>query len=145
MFTSNIIFKTFKEKKKIPNLNKKLFSLLNDNNEIIKSLSKNYKDSFDKKFLQKYKKDKDFRVIGMGGSTLGTQAIYEFLDEKIKKKFTFIDNLKVKKKIRKKNKTNLIISKSGNTIETIVNTNLFVNKKDKNIFITEKKKVIFIF
>ena len=52
MFTSNIIFKTFKEKKKIPNLNKKLFSLLNDNNEIIKSLSKNYKDSFDKKFLQ---------------------------------------------------------------------------------------------
>ena len=140
MFTSNIIFKTFKEKKKIPNLNKKLFSLLNDNNEIIKSLSKNYKDSFDKKFLHKYKKDKDFRVIGMGGSTLGTQAIYEFLDEKIKKKFSFIDNLKVKKKIRKKNKTNLIISKSGNTIETIVNTNLFVNKKDKNIFITENKK-----
>ena len=60
--------------------------------------------------------------------------------KKIKKNFTFIDNLKVKKKIRKKNKTNLIISKSGNTIETIVNTNLFVNKKDKNIFITENKK-----
>ena len=140
MFTSNIIFKTFEKKKKIQNLNKKLFSLLNNNNEIIKSLSKNYKDSFDKKFINKYKKDTNFRVIGMGGSTLGTQTIYEFLNEKIKKKFSFLDNLKVKKKISKKKKTNIIISKSGNTIETIINTNLFVNKKDKNIFITENKK-----
>jgi glucose-6-phosphate isomerase len=29
----------------------------------------------------------------MGGSTLGTQAIYNFLEKKIKKKFSFIDNL----------------------------------------------------
>ena len=41
----------------------------------------------------------------------------------------------------KKNKfTNLIISKSGNTIETIANSNILLNKKDKNIFITENKK-----
>ena len=141
MFTSNILFKTFKENKKNPKLKKKLFLLLKDDNEILKSLSKNYKDSFDKKILYKYKKDKDFNVIGMGGSTLGTQTIYEFLHTKIKKNFSFIDNLKVKKKKKlKKKKTNLIISKSGNTIETIVNTNLFVNKKDKNIFVTENKK-----
>jgi glucose-6-phosphate isomerase len=140
MFTSNILFKTFKQKKKIPNLNKKLFSLLKNKNEVLKSLSKNYKDSFDKKLLHKYKKDRDFRIIGMGGSTLGAQTIYEFLNEKIKKNFSFIDNIKVKKKINPKKKTNLIISKSGNTIETIINTNLFVNKKDKNIFITENKK-----
>ena len=30
----------------------------------------------------------------MGGSTLGTQAIYDFLKNKIKKNFFFIDNLK---------------------------------------------------
>ena len=140
MLTSNILFKKFKENKKNPKLNKKLFSLFKDRNEVLNSLSKNYLDSFDQQNLNKYKKDKDFRVIGMGGSTLGAQAIFDFLNEKIKKNFSFIDNIEVKKKISKKKKTNLIISKSGNTIETIVNTNLFVNKKDKNIFITENKK-----
>ena len=29
----------------------------------------------------------------MGGSTLGAQAIYDFLKKKIKKKFIFVDNL----------------------------------------------------
>jgi len=32
----------------------------------------------------------------------------------------------------------LVISKSGNTLETIANSNIFIKKKDKNIFITEK-------
>ena len=139
MLTSNILFKNFKRNKKNLKLNKKLFSLLNDKNEVFSSLSKNYKDSFDSKILNKYKKNNDFRVIGMGGSTLGTQTIYQFLNEKIKKNFSFIDNLKVEKNNKKK-RVNLIISKSGNTIETIVNTNLLVNKNEKNIFITENKK-----
>ena len=77
----------------------------------------------------------------MGGSSLGAQAIYDFLKNKIKKNFLFIDNLQARKKIsKKKNFTNLVISKSGNTIETIANVNILVKKKDKNIFITEKKK-----
>ena len=109
MFTSNIIFKNFKENKKNPKLNKKLLSLFKEKNEVLKSLSKNYSDSFDKKFLKKYKKDKDFRVIGMGGSTLGAQTIYDFLNEKVKKNFSFIDNIETKKKINKKKKKNLII------------------------------------
>ena len=139
MLTSNILFKNFKRNKKNLKLNKKLFSLLNDKNEVLSSLSKNYKDSFDSKILNKYKKNNDFRVIGMGGSTLGTQTIYQFLNEKIKKNFSFIDNLKIEKNNKKK-RVNLIISKSGNTIETIVNANLLVNKNDRNIFITENKK-----
>jgi glucose-6-phosphate isomerase len=77
----------------------------------------------------------------MGGSTLGAQTIYDFLRKKIKKNFLFIDNLQAITKVNKDKKiTNLVISKSGNTIETIINTNLFVKKKDKNIFITENKK-----
>ena len=32
------------------------------------------------------------------------------------------------------------MSKSGNTIETIVNSNILIKKKDTNIFITENKK-----
>ena len=41
--------------------------------------------------------------------------------------------------LKKKKFTNLIVSKSGNTLETIVNTNLYLKKKDKNIFLTENK------
>ena len=40
----------------------------------------------------------------------------------------------------KKNFLNLVVSKSGNTIETIVNSNILINKNDQNIFITENKK-----
>ena len=76
----------------------------------------------------------------MGGSSLGTQAIYDFLKHKIKKNFEFIDNLQPNIKKNNKKYLNLIISKSGNTIETIVNTNIFIQKNNKNIFITENKK-----
>ena len=76
----------------------------------------------------------------MGGSTLGAQAIYDFLKPNIKKNFEFIDNLQpIRKKKDNKNYTNFIISKSGNTIETIANSNILIKKKDKNIFITENK------
>ena len=35
---------------------------------------------------------------------------------------------------------NLVISKSGNTIETLVNSNILIKKNNQNIFITENKK-----
>jgi glucose-6-phosphate isomerase len=76
----------------------------------------------------------------MGGSFLGTQAIYDFLINKINKNFTFVNNLQSNiKKDNKKKFANLVVSKSGETIETIVNSNLLIKKKDKNIFITENK------
>ena len=75
----------------------------------------------------------------MGGSILGTQAIHDFLRHKIKKKFIFIDNLKSAQKKETKTFTNIVVSKSGNTIETIVNANLLIKKSDQNIFITENK------
>ena len=74
----------------------------------------------------------------MGGSSLGAQAIYDFLSHKIKKNFYLLIISKIIKKFKKA--VNLIISKSGNTLETIVNTNILVKKSDKNIFITENKK-----
>ena len=143
MLTTSISFKNFKIRTNKSIVKKKIISLIKNKNHVISSLSKNYKNSFDKKKLKKYKKDLNYRVIGMGGSTLGTQAIYDFLNDKIKKKFSFIDNLQVSQKKNKKNKknffTNLIVSKSGNTIETIINSNILIKKKDKNIFITENK------
>ena len=141
MLTKNIKLKLFTKKKLNKNLKKKLKTLLNEENFIIKSLKKEYKNNFNKKTISKFKNFINYRVIGMGGSSLGTQAIYDFLEHKIKKKFEFLDNLKSHtKKNKKKRCLNLIISKSGNTTETIVNTNIFVQKKNKNIFITENKK-----
>ncbi len=142
MLSPRISFKNFRSKKvKSSLIKKKLINLIKEKNEILKSLSKNYKNNFNHKNLKKFKKSLDYRVIGMGGSSLGAQAIYDFLRHKIKKNFFFINNLKRNKlEKKKKNHNNLIISKSGNTIETIVNVNLLIEKQDKNIFITENKK-----
>ena len=140
MITSGIFFKNFKIKKKNLGLKKKFKDLIQNNDQVIKSLNKNYKDFFEKKSLKKYKNFNDLRLIGMGGSSLGTQAIYSFLKHKVKKKFVFIDDLSSQPKINQSKKNlNLIVSKSGNTIETIVNSNILIKKNHKNIFITENK------
>ena len=140
MITNGIIFKNFLIKKKFKQVSKDLNLILKKKNQVIQSLSANYKNSFDIKKLNKYKNFKYFRVIGMGGSSLGTEAIYDFLRKKIKKNFSFINDLDVSNKNDKnKNCLNLVVSKSGETLETIVNTNLIINKQDKNLIITENK------
>jgi glucose-6-phosphate isomerase len=139
MLTTNIRFINFQKKKRF-NVSKILHFLLKENNHVINSLRKNYKDSFNKKKINHLQKKLDYRIIGMGGSTLGSQAIYDFLKKKIRKKFVFIDNLNANNKKKKKNYNNLIISKSGNTIETIANANILIKKKDNNLFITENKE-----
>ena len=146
MLTSNIKFINFIQKqKKKPIYN---FKQLKKENWIKKyklllSLTPNYKYSYTKAQIKNLKKQNFFRLIGMGGSTLGAKAIYKFLQDKTKKKFVFIDNLKPKlSKYEKSNEAvNIIISKSGNTLETIINTSILINQnqKSKNIFITEKK------
>ena len=141
MLTPRINFKNFQVKINSKEIKKDINYLLNLNNELINSLKKNYKFSYKKKLIHKYKKFSNVRIFGMGGSILGTQAIYDFLKHKIKKKFYFINNLKsFTKNQNTHNFLNLIVSKSGNTTETIVNANLCIKKKQENIFITENKK-----
>ena len=145
MLTKNILSKTFKFKK-----NKKVLSewkkikeeYKNNNNPVISSFSKKYKNHFDfKKIKKKYSSFNNVKIFGMGGSILGSEAIYSFLNHKIKKNFLFVNNLKSEKeKFLNKNKTlNLIISKSGNTLETVANLNSEKNNKN-NIFIVENNK-----
>ena len=142
MLTKNINFNNFPYKKK--NNIKNIFNDIKKNyflgkEQLLLSLSDRYKYSFDLKKISKLKKFSIYRIIGMGGSVLGAEAIYNFLKFKIKKKFIFLNNLKsgVNKKF-KKDILNLIISKSGNTLETIANLN--TQKINSNcIFITENK------
>jgi len=138
MLTKNIVFKNFKSTKISLKVKKNLKNLLKEDNQVIESLKQSYKNRYNFKTINKLKKNLSIRIIGIGGSILGAKAIYNFLS--IKKKIYFIDNLKSRYDLKKKKYLNLVISKSGNTLETITNANILLSKRDKNIFITENKK-----
>ena len=142
MLTKNLTFENFVNKKVNLKLKNYLKELISSKNEVINSLSRGYKYSYTKKSIKKLKGYKDIRIFGMGGSSLGTLAIYDFLKHKINKNFYFLTNLNQKIKFPKKKYLNLVISKSGNTLETIVNSNLYINKNDKNVLVSDNKKSI---
>ena len=118
--------------------------IISQNSTLLKYLINNSKFEF--KF-KKFKKFKTILIIGMGGSILGAKAIYDFLKHKTKKNFIFIDNLDENylKSIKKNNNLSkslfIIISKSGNTTETISNTYFFKSflKSKNTIILTENK------
>ena len=146
--SENIHYQGF-VKKKIKKKNKlqkfpSLKSLLK-NYPLLNTLTSNYTYNYDKKILNNLKKFNDYNLIGIGGSALGTKAIYDFLNYKIKKKFYFYDNLQNSEILKSNtNRLNIIVSKSGNTLETISNLNLISlrQKKNTNLIITENKKNI---
>ncbi len=139
MLTKNINFKNFKFNKNNKNVLKLFNNLIKEKNEILKSLGTDYEDSFKNKDLSIFKKYPIVSIIGIGGSILGAKCIYNFLKKKIKKKFIFKDDLEIKN-LNNRKSLNLIISKSGNTLETIINSNILIKKNSPNIFITENKK-----
>ena len=142
MLSKNIDFQNFKKVKKIKKISKIFENLLKNQPSFFETLKPAYKYSYSKKVLSKYKKFLNIRIIGMGGSVLGSEAIHDFLNKKIKKKLTFVNNLNnIDDYLQDKNiNLNLIISKSGNTLETIANSNTLIKKKDSNIIITENKE-----
>ena len=141
MLTRNIKFKNFKIKKNSKQIKKDLKNILLNRNAVLDSLSTNYKSSYNKKTILKFKKFSNIRIIGMGGSILGTESIFYFLKNRIKKNLFFFNNLqsKIDTGSSKKKYLNIIVSKSGNTLETISNSNIIIKNQDKNIFITENK------
>ena len=136
-----MIFKNFLNIKKNISVKKDFLNLLKKQPQLFETLKPTYKYSYSKKKISKYKKFSNIRVIGMGGSILGAEAIYDFLKKKIKKKIIFVNNLNSNAGyLNVKNiNLNLIISKSGNTLETIANANTLIKNKDSNIIITENK------
>lgn len=122
-------------------------------NNFFNMFNKSFKLNFSNKDLKRFQKYKTVVVIGMGGSVLGSEAIYEFLKTKIKKKFFFLNNLdleaidNLKKKISIDKSLFIIISKSGNTIETLSNTFFLkiISKNKKNIIIISEKKNNFLY
>jgi len=115
---------------------------------LLESYKKDYKFDFSTSTVKKFSKYNNIVIIGMGGSILGTKSIYSFLKKKIRKEVFFFDNLDpnlhlVYKKIKNlKNTCFIVVSKSGNTLETITNLNIIFSKsllKNKLVIITELK------
>ena len=82
MLTKNINFHNFSCKKK--NTVKNIFNQIKKNyflgkEKLLLSLSDQYKYSFDVKKISKFKRFSIYRIIGMGGSVLGAEAIYNFI------------------------------------------------------------------
>ena len=143
---NNSIFKKFSK-----NFNKIVSQVnldIKNKEKTLNILSDDFKFNFRTKDLEKFKKFKTIVLIGMGGSILGAEAINNFLKKKIKKKIYFFDNIDSKKilELKKKEELNkflfLVISKSGNTIETISNflSLNIIKKNSKNIIIIFEKK-----
>ncbi|MDC0937648.1 glucose-6-phosphate isomerase [Pelagibacteraceae bacterium] len=160
MKKKNLLIKNIIQKKYLNSKLKKKFSIkfkkiinkietsIDSPSQIYSILNKDFKFDFDIQNLKKFKKFKTVALIGMGGSILGSEAIYNFLNIKIKKKFYFFDNIDEKKLSIFKKEFNLnkvlflVISKSGNTVETLSNF-LFLNiikKNQKNIILISEKK-----
>ena len=143
MFSKKIKITCFDLKKKNNDKIKRILSEIlqkkNSKYKIINTFSSNYKYTYNKKNLNKFKKYKTLSIFGLGGSSLCIKAIYDFLRFKIRKKVYFYDNLDVvPPKITKNRNLDIVISKSGSTLETVVNQNIFSNSK--KLFITENKK-----
>ncbi len=159
----NIKYKNFVLPTFLKNLNKKNYNnsfskiLIDieknlDNKNTLNVLSKNFILNFNNKDLNRFKKFKKIAIIGMGGSILGSEAIYEFLEKKIKKKVFFLDNINEKKihSLNNQNKSKIlfiVISKSGNTIETISNLLYLkvLKRNSKNIIIISEKNNNYLF
>jgi glucose-6-phosphate isomerase len=136
--------KLYKNYKKI--LNKVIIDTKNPK-KTLNVLSHNFKFNFQIQDLKRFNTFKTIVLVGMGGSILGSKAIHGFLRKKIKKNFYFFDNLNSKEiKEFKKKKLNkvlyIIISKSGNTIETLSNLFSFniIKKNSKNIILVSERK-----
>ena len=125
-----------------------LVDLRNFKIPLLESFKKNYEFDFSKLMIKKFSIYKNIIIVGMGGSILGTKSIYSFLKNKTKKNVFFFDNLDINlnhqfKNIKQiKNSCFIVVSKSGNTLETIANLNIAFSKKllkNKLIIITEIK------
>ncbi len=134
---------------------KNLFNI--KENFFFNTLSEQYqKNLFLKKIILKKKLHKNILIVGMGGSVLGTKMLSSFFG--LDKNYYFLDSLNnsaVNDLIRKDlSKFSIfIISKSGQTLETLTNCNIILNDFNKRkkeisknfIIISERNSILFNF
>ena len=127
--------------------------LNNKENFFLNTLSEEYQKSlFLKRIVLKKRIHKNILIVGMGGSVLGTKMLSSFFG--LDKNYYFLDSLNnstvndfIKKDLSKF--SIFIISKSGQTLETLTNCNIILNnfkkiKKEisKNFIIISEKNTV---
>jgi len=70
---------------------------IKNSNKTLHVLNSKFKFNFKINEIKKFRKFKTIAIIGMGGSILGAEAIYNFLNKKIKKRVYFFNDLNEKK------------------------------------------------
>ncbi len=144
-----------KNLRKCSEIFKNLFNI--KENFFFNTLSEQYqKNLFLKKIVLKKKLHKNILIVGMGGSVLGTKMLSSFFG--LDKNYYFLDSLNnsaVNDLIRKDlSKFSIfIISKSGQTLETLTNCNIILNNFNKRkkeisknfIIISERNSILFNF
>ncbi len=134
---------------------KNLFNI--KENFFFNTLSEQYqKNLFLKKIILKKKLHKNILIVGTGGSVLGTKMLSSFFG--LDNNYYFLDSLNnsaVNDLIRKDlSKFSIfIISKSGQTLETLTNCNIILNNFNKRkkeisknfIIISERNSILFNF
>ena len=115
---------------------------------LLQSYGKNYNLDFSQATVKKFSRYSNIIIFGIGGSILGTKCIYSFFKKKIKKKIFFFDNLDSNLHLEFEKIKNLkkscfvVVSKSGNTIETITNLSIVFSKSliKNNLFVITEIK-----
>jgi glucose-6-phosphate isomerase len=144
-----------KNLRKCSEILKNLFNI--KENFFFNTLSEQYqKNLFLKKIILKKKLHKNILIVGMGGSVLGTKMLSSFFG--LDNNYYFLDSLNnsvVNDIIRKDlSKFSIfIISKSGQTLETLTNCNIILNNFNKRkkeisknfIIISERNSILFNF
>jgi glucose-6-phosphate isomerase len=144
-----------KNLRKCSEIFKNLFNI--KENFFFNTLSEQYqKNLFLKKIILKKKLHKNILIVGLGGSVLGTKMLSSFFG--LDKNYYFLDSLNnsaVNDLIRKDlSKFSIfIISKSGQTLETLTNCNIILNNFNKRkkeisknfIIISERNSILFNF
>ena len=82
--------------KKFNLVKKSILKNLDDKKNFYNVFNENFELDFKIKDLKKFKKFQNIAIIGMGGSILGSEAIYEFLSNIIKKNYIFLTTLTLK-------------------------------------------------
>ena len=151
MLNKNNFYLNTSQFKRNLNKTKKIFNSLKKNISnfefpLFQSFEKKYIYDFNSRMINKFSKYRNIIIIGMGGSILGTKSIHSFFKQKVKKKLFFFDNLDLNlneefNKLKNiKNSCFIVVSKSGNTLETITNIQNIIakiNLKNKLVVITE--------
>jgi len=143
---------------KLKNYRQELKNYAEDNNQEVSEYSLYYPKNFELhdtllNIKKEFKAVKHLILVGIGGSSLGTEAVHRVLD-KGEVELSVLDSISphklnlVLEKVKKLKKANqvavCVISKSGQTTETITNASIILEELKKHFGDSLSKQVIFI-